>query len=553
MKGFGRILLIALISCLSVNVVAYAKTHTIQDGETFSSIAAKYGVTEAQLKSRNPKITECMKGLMLDIPDIKQVVYRKPSKTVNMALKGGPEYQKWLDNRYSSDKKTVKYAEECLVKAYRAGYPDAVAAYSKLLFYGGKGIKKDEVKALDVLYQAATEGDAASKYKMYDMYHYFSTGRKRPASFPREEILDIWREEAVDAGVPEAMDNEAMKCEKGYRPGGCDSVRAAMLYERILSENSIEDLSEYRYNKTVQNLTNLRSHLKGTPREAYRKGVSYEEKGKYGLSHIYYLKAAEGGDVKSMASVGKNYEEGHGVSKSLSEATSWYEKAGKKGDKKSASRAATLKKETEAAKRAVAEPSQMASAYTGTNANSTVQKSTTGTTVQSAPQKRSGSKFMDVLDKLGKGLDALNESLSAVNNGSGSGSRSSAGESNYDSSYTAYEEIEEEQPKAGRSPEEIARRNRATLECNITYNKMVQKKMEVHSLFRKSNNTYLSVKKDAPGSKACKDIFDKCMEMQKIIRKMEKEMRQYRKDCFEKYKISVRFSPIETETPKMRL
>lgn len=100
----------------------------------------------------------------------------------------------------------------------------------------------------DVLYQSAAEGDAASKYKMYDLYHYYSTGRERPASFPREEVLDIWREEAVDAGVPEAMDNEAMKCEKGYRTGGCDSVRAAMLYERILSENSLDEVNSFSGN-----------------------------------------------------------------------------------------------------------------------------------------------------------------------------------------------------------------------------------------------------------------------------------------------------------------
>jgi len=43
------------------------KTHTVQRGETFGSIAAKYGMTESELRAANPNAKTCFAGMKLAI------------------------------------------------------------------------------------------------------------------------------------------------------------------------------------------------------------------------------------------------------------------------------------------------------------------------------------------------------------------------------------------------------------------------------------------------------------------------------------------------------
>ena len=62
-------LLIILAMVFSQSVFAQQREHTVERGETLASIAAKYGLTEAQLKAANPNMTMCFAGVRLVIPD----------------------------------------------------------------------------------------------------------------------------------------------------------------------------------------------------------------------------------------------------------------------------------------------------------------------------------------------------------------------------------------------------------------------------------------------------------------------------------------------------
>lgn len=62
-------LIFVLIACL-LTVGAYAeRVHQVNRGETFASIARRYGVSEQALKDANPRHKTCITGLKLTIPD----------------------------------------------------------------------------------------------------------------------------------------------------------------------------------------------------------------------------------------------------------------------------------------------------------------------------------------------------------------------------------------------------------------------------------------------------------------------------------------------------
>ncbi len=283
-----------------------ARTHSIAAGDTFESIAKKYGITASQLRSRNPRVDECTVGLMLEIPEPGKSFYSS-----GPAAAGYEDYEKWKELRFSKNKKMVKLAVESLKKAYDAGYYDAVIDYSIVLQYGQHGTKKDVVKSLSVLYTAASKGHPDAQYEIYDRA--YSTDRKQyPGSFPSDEVLTIWLKESAEGNQHKAMGSLAhhyllgLKVEK-------DSVKAVDLYEKIvLMEPTGLSWSVY-YDGALEYLTKLRSHLKGNGQEAYSKGASLVDQGQYDLAHVYFLKGSDLGNVKSMVSLAKDFETGRGV------------------------------------------------------------------------------------------------------------------------------------------------------------------------------------------------------------------------------------------------
>lgn len=56
--------------------------HTVMRGETFASVAKKYGITEAQLKDANPKHKTCYVGLKLTVPIVSQPTSNAPATNV---------------------------------------------------------------------------------------------------------------------------------------------------------------------------------------------------------------------------------------------------------------------------------------------------------------------------------------------------------------------------------------------------------------------------------------------------------------------------------------
>lgn len=68
-RVFSNCLLVLLLICCSITVAAQSRTHKVRPGDSFASLAGKYGVTEQALREMNPKFDECYVGMTLTLPD----------------------------------------------------------------------------------------------------------------------------------------------------------------------------------------------------------------------------------------------------------------------------------------------------------------------------------------------------------------------------------------------------------------------------------------------------------------------------------------------------
>ncbi len=97
--------ILSLIICLCTVVATYAQTqqtHVIQRGETLSTIAKKYGLSEEQLKAANPDTQEFFYvGMKLVIPTVTQSV---TSSSEIIVQEGSPQYDQVRSQNNSEDR-----------------------------------------------------------------------------------------------------------------------------------------------------------------------------------------------------------------------------------------------------------------------------------------------------------------------------------------------------------------------------------------------------------------------------------------------------------------
>lgn len=68
-RRFLRYILVLCLTSFAMIVTAQTRTYKVRPGDSYSSVAARYGVTEQALRELNPKFDDCYVGLILIIPD----------------------------------------------------------------------------------------------------------------------------------------------------------------------------------------------------------------------------------------------------------------------------------------------------------------------------------------------------------------------------------------------------------------------------------------------------------------------------------------------------
>lgn len=422
------ITVVLLLFATALGVCAKEVSHTIGAGETFKSISKRYGISEDRLKSCNPKVAECIEGIILTIPD---------PRNSSQGLKTEPqEYKIWKGNKNSSDNKKVKAAVESLKKASETGYIEAQYDYACQLLSGGKGIKKDEVKAIGMLCDLAAKGYAIAKWEIYDVYNHRCSKKLRNSKhFPRKEILEIWYNESVEAGVVKAMASKARDYATGNNGVEIDSVISVDLYCSILTSTKSQN-NDLEIEEARNNLHNMRHFLKGNSNALLKKATQYEKSGNVELANIYYLRSSELGNVKSMVKLADNYSEGNGTKMNKEEAAKWYAKAGRKDKVKAINGRdkQNINKNTATTAKSEVKPKTTASSKTTVSAKTskTAKKSQESSNKKAPSNKKAKAKvnpkdkpqngkrkfwdkFMDTLDKVGQALTAVNQTLDVIN------------------------------------------------------------------------------------------------------------------------------------------
>ena len=133
----NRILrLLVLLSCIFISVQTYAQTqiHAVRPGDTFESIAAKYGVDVKALKDANPMLESCHVGAQLQVPFTKKkttTVAAAPAKTTVPA----DPYQLMVDGLSLLKQKKYSKAKKQFTQALKIKKIPEAYYYRGLCYY----------------------------------------------------------------------------------------------------------------------------------------------------------------------------------------------------------------------------------------------------------------------------------------------------------------------------------------------------------------------------------------------------------------------------------
>lgn len=336
--SLSGVFVIILLCCIPVS----AHDYTLRAGDTFETIAAQYGVRATRIKAANPRVKSIIPGVIINIPPVKIT----PMRSIKADFTSVQDFKYWKEHHLSKDKGLRKNAVAALERSSAANHYEAQIEYFKALFYGSSGIKKNKIKALSILTDAASKGNPKAQYIVYERYNYMGAAKEFPSSFPDKEIIDMWFDDAVEAGEPKAMHNKAKYFLMGFNSLPKDTAKACALYEKIISDTLNRKEYSFEFNTSVKDLTGLRSHIKCTSTEAYKKGTSLLAAGKEELANIYLQRAVDLGNGNAMSKLADNYVEGRGIASDKGKAARLYEAAIKKGVKSASAKAKALKKET---------------------------------------------------------------------------------------------------------------------------------------------------------------------------------------------------------------
>lgn len=410
-----------LIIGLCVFISEARTRHTIKQDETLESIAKLYGVTPEQIKAANSQVRVFVSGVIINIPDpspdkketktaktVKTVANTPTSSTVSNKDKAEKDYNYWVNNSFYKDKSIRRAAAAALISAAENGHPAAQYEYYKYAYSGKiyKEIKKDQEKAMKMLFLSARSGYPEARWRICKESGYSST-TSHP-DFPDKTTVQQWNEELIRQGHPEALYDRAHDYLYGFRGVQIDTLKAIATYERMIKEKNPKDnLHNYIYDNAFSTLERLIPNLPAKNRDAFRIGKDYEQSGQTKLATLYYKKAANDKYIPAMTALAELYSKQG--SKYL--ANDWYEKAAANGDKKAIEYVAKVNQEKEVA----------------------AQRAAANRTVANAQPVKRKSKFDRIMDKIGEvmdvvgdGLDKMDKSLNETNSTSVSRTSSSS-------------------------------------------------------------------------------------------------------------------------------
>ena len=295
-----KVLAIVAVLLFTTTVSAQtSQTHIVKRGETFASIASKYGITESELRTANPNAENCYAGTKLNIIKKAPVLERTETAT-NISqpstpiLSNLPERELNLSRRLI-DKKKYKKASKFLNHVLRTDLstPQQKEEARSLLAEIEKKKEERRERWVEAL------GNLADGLK--------ETGNSLMAAGAMASQMD-----AIQRGA--------------YVP---PSTPAPVFHNPT---------PWYGSNTTQQILTNQQRHNNEIARQGIENMNSvvrqYEENSKRIKNQTpadSYYQLAQQGDVAAQNNLGLCYSNGEGVAQNKAEAVKWYNLAAQQG------------------------------------------------------------------------------------------------------------------------------------------------------------------------------------------------------------------------------
>ncbi len=229
-------------------------------------------------------------------------------------------------------------------------------AQSKLgkMYYNGQGVKKDYANALDWYKKSALGGDSNAQVEISFMHsegHYNSLLEdflplaeqgNMQAQFiigdfffnTNQDKAIIWFRKSAEQGQPEAQFRLGMMTEKGQ--GTLKSNEdAADWYLKSATQSNMPNFGSVALGKLLNQMLIQNKQQEGrwflTIGGQKSLAMEYSSKNKT-ESALWYLKAAEQGDLESQKAIGGMYLNGRGVIQDYRQAAHWFLRAAGQGD-----------------------------------------------------------------------------------------------------------------------------------------------------------------------------------------------------------------------------
>jgi len=198
------------------------------------------------------------------------------------------------------------------------------------MYFDGRGLPKDRVKALEYFEIAAARGNAAARCALGTIYY---TGEGRPKD---AAIAAYWFQLAADQGFAPARSRLGWLYELGMGVPK-DTVKGESLRRKEAGPFPLftvnECGSEQPKNAKEISLRRFEEAIERGDREAeFRRGYSFFTDRNYEEALAWFRKAAEHGQVDAQFALGTMYLEGKGVARDPAQATLLLEKAAEQWD-----------------------------------------------------------------------------------------------------------------------------------------------------------------------------------------------------------------------------
>ena len=289
----------AILLITSIASAQTSQTHIVKRGETFASIAAKYGITESELRADNPNAKNCYAGTKLNI--VKKAPVQSIAKSSTEASTsgdgGGAVKLMLISAQYNIDKKKYKKATKDI---------NYVLSSTR-----STEQQKEEARQLLAVVEDAKE---ERRERLSEALGNLSNSLKETGNSLMAIGMAASQKDAIQRGgyvsnlppIPTFNNPPSSNSMGGRYDANWAAEMGKAKAEKILAD--------------IKRETRIKE-------EPYYKGMEYYNAGNYTEAFKWIKQAAEEGITKAKYKLGDMYAEGKGVDKNETIANRWYRQA----------------------------------------------------------------------------------------------------------------------------------------------------------------------------------------------------------------------------------